>query len=163
MAMIDPILDELAREGETTRRVLSRMPTEKLSWKPHKKSRSLGDLAWHVASIPARIAAMAQFEDANVLVHKQPPRPETAEAILESFEAGLSEAKDKLSKLTDEELRKKFHFHRGEITMARLPKIAFLRAVMLNHSYHHRGQLSVYLRLLDVPVPPIYGPTADES
>jgi uncharacterized damage-inducible protein DinB len=163
MPMIDPILDELAREGETTKRVLSRVPTEKLSWKPHEKARSLGDLAWHVASIPVRIATMVQFEEADVMLHKQPPRPETAEGILEKFSAGLSEAKDKLSKLSDEELRKKFHFHRGDVTMARLPKIAFLRTVMLNHSYHHRGQLSVYLRLLDVPVPPIYGPTADES
>jgi uncharacterized damage-inducible protein DinB len=163
MAMIDPILDELAREGETTKRVLARVPTEKLSWKPHERARTLGDLAWHVASIPARIAAMAQFDEADAMVHKQPPRPETAEEILERFSAGLAEAKASLSKLSDDELKKKFHFHRGEITMARLPKIAFLRTVMLNHSYHHRGQLSVYLRLLDVPVPPIYGPTADES
>ncbi|MGH9442393.1 MAG: DinB family protein [Thermoanaerobaculia bacterium] len=163
MALIKPILDELAREGETTRRVLARVPTDKLSWKPHEKSRSLGDLAWHVASIPGRIAAMAQLEDADVLAHKQAPRPETAEGIVEHLTAGLAQARKLLSKLSDDDLKKKIHFHRGEITMARLPKIAFLRAVLLNHSYHHRGQLSVYLRLLDVPVPSIYGPTADES
>jgi uncharacterized damage-inducible protein DinB len=161
--MIDPIVDELAREAETTKRVLARVPTGKLSWKPHEKSRSLGDLAWHVASIPRRIAAMAQLEDADVLVHKQPPRPDTAEAMVEAFAEGVDEAKKSLAKLTDEDLRKKIRFRRGDVTRAHLPKIAFLRAVLLNHSYHHRGQLSIYLRLLDIPVPPIYGPTADES
>jgi uncharacterized damage-inducible protein DinB len=163
MAMIDPILDELARESETTKKVLARVPTDKLSWKPHEKARTLGDLAWHVASIPVRIATLAQLEDADVLAHKQAPRPDTAEEILGQFTASLGEAREKLSRLTDDELGKKVHFHRGKITMARLPKIAFLRTVMLNHWYHHRGQLSVYLRLLDIPVPSIYGPTADES
>ncbi len=163
MAMIDPILDELARESETTKRVLARVPTEKLSWKPHEKARSLGDLAWHVATIPVRIATLAQLEDADVLAHKQAPRPETAEGILEAFSASMPETKEKLSRLSDEALKTKVHFHRGDVTMARLPKIAFLRTVMLNHWYHHRGQLSVYLRLLDIPVPSIYGPSADEA
>jgi len=163
MPRIHPILDELAREGETTRRVLTRVPTGKLSWKPHEKSRSLGDLAWHVASIPCRIAAMARFDEADVMVHKQAPRPDTTEEIVERLTTGLAEANESLSQLSDDDLLKSFHFHRGDTTLARLPKIAFLRAVMLNHSYHHRGQLSVYLRLLDISVPPIYGPTADES
>ena len=163
MARIDPILDELAREGETTKRVLERVPTDRFDWKPHAKSRSLGDLAWHVASLPSRIATMALLEDGDVLLHKQPPRPATSPEIVEKFSSGLREARESLSKLSDEDLGKSFHFHRGEVTMARLPKIAFLRGVLLNHSYHHRGQLSVYLRLLDVPVPSIYGPTADEG
>ena len=163
MAMIEPIVDEFLREAETTKRVLSRVPTAKLAWKPHEKSRTLGELAWHVASIPKRISAMALLEDADVTAHRQPPRPETAEAMLEAFTAGIPETKENLGKLGDEDLRKTIHFHRGDVTMARLPKIGFLRAVMLNHWYHHRGQLSIYLRLLDVPVPPIYGPTADES
>ena len=163
MALIDAILDELSREAETTRRVLARVPGDKLDWKPHEKSRSLGDLAWHLASIPKRIAAMAKTDDADVMLHKQPPRPDTRDAIVEAFAAGVAEAKESLATLTDDDLGKKFHFHRGEVTMARLPKIGFLRAVLLNHSYHHRGQLSIYLRLLNVPVPPIYGPTADES
>jgi uncharacterized damage-inducible protein DinB len=106
---------------------------------------------------------MALLEDADVMAHKQPPLPETAEAILEAFTAGIPETKENLRKLGDEDLRKTIHFHRGDVTMARLPKIGFLRAVMLNHWYHHRGQLSIYLRLLNVPVPSIYGPSADES
>ena len=162
MPMINPILDELLREGETTKRVLSRVPGEKFDWKPHAKSRSIGDLAWHIAALPARVAEMAQLDDGDVLLHKQPPRPDSSALMVEKFSSGLAEAHEKLSKLTDEDLRRNFHFHRGDVTMARLPKIAFLRGVLLNHSYHHRGQLSVYLRLLDVAVPSIYGPTADE-
>ncbi len=162
MPIIDAILDEMRREGETTKKVLSRVPAERLDWKPHPRARSAGDLAWHIAALPARIAAMAREEEGDVMVVRQPPRPDTTELIVAAFTEGLETARAALSPLSDEDLRRKFRFRRGEVTMAHLPKIAFLRGVLLNHSYHHRGQLSVYLRLLDVPVPSIYGPTADE-
>jgi uncharacterized damage-inducible protein DinB len=163
MTLIAPILDELGREAETTRRVLERIPTDKLSWKPHDQSRSLGDLAWHLATIPGRIAAMAQVDDADALVFKAPSRPGTAEEIVAAFGRIVAEALEKLGRLGDDDLRRKIVFRAGEKRLAHLPRIAFLRTVMLNHSYHHRGQLSVYLRLLGVPLPPIYGPTADEG
>ena len=163
MALIDPILEELTREAETTRRVLTRLPADKLAFKPHVKSKSLGDLAWHLATIPARIAAMAQVDDADALAFKAPPKPETPQAIVDGFDAGVREAQEQLAKLSDEQLGRKIRFRAGERTLALLPRLAFLRSVMLNHGYHHRGQLSVYLRLLDVPVPAIYGPTADEA
>ena len=163
MALIDPILDELARESETTRRVLDRVPTASLSWRPHPRSRTLGDLAWHVATIPGRIAAMALVDDADTLVFKAPSRPDTAEEMAAAFSRGVADAREKLAGLGDDDLRRKILFRSGEKRLAHLPKLAFLRGVMLNHAYHHRGQLSVYLRLLDVPVPPIYGPTADEG
>jgi uncharacterized damage-inducible protein DinB len=163
MATIDALVDEMLREGETTKKVLARVPGDRLDWKPHPRARSAGDLAWHIAALPARIAAMAPQDEADVMVIPQPPRPGTPEGIVAAFAEGLATARAALSPLTDEDLRRKFRFRRGEVTMAHLPKIAFLRAVLLNHSYHHRGQLSVYLRLLDVPVPSIYGPTADES
>ena len=163
MALIDPILDELRRESETTRRVLDRVPTASLSWRPHPRSRTLGDLAWHIATIPGRIGAMALVDDADTLVFKAPPRPDTAEEMAAVFSRGVADAREKLAGLGDDDLRRKILFRSGEKRLAHLPKIAFLRGVMLNHAYHHRGQLSVYLRLLDVPVPPIYGPTADEG
>jgi uncharacterized damage-inducible protein DinB len=163
MATIDALVDEMLREGETTKKVLARVPGDRLDWKPHPRARSAGDLAWHLAALPARIAAMAPADEADVMVIPQPPRPGTPDGIVAAFTEGLETARAALSPLTDEDLRRKFRFRRGEVTMAHLPKIAFLRAVLLNHSYHHRGQLSVYLRLLDVPVPSIYGPTADES
>jgi uncharacterized damage-inducible protein DinB len=163
MPKIDGVIREMLHEGETTRRVLARVPSDRLDWKPHPRARSVGDLAWHVAALPARIAAMAPHDEGDVMVVRQPPRPDSAEGIVSAFAEGLETARAALSGLTDEDLARQFRFRRGEVTMAQLPKAAFLRAVLLNHSYHHRGQLSVYLRLLDVPVPPIYGPTADES
>jgi len=163
MPIIDTIVAEMLREGETTKKVLARVPTDRMDWKPHPRARSAGDLAWHIAALPGRIAAMATADEADVMVVRQPPRPDTTESIVQAFTEGLETARSALSPLTDEDLRRKFLFRRGDVTMAHLPKIAFLRGVLLNHSYHHRGQLSVYLRLLDVPVPSIYGPTADES
>jgi uncharacterized damage-inducible protein DinB len=163
MALIAPILDELSREAETTRRVLTRLPPDKLGWKPHEKSKSLGDLAWHVAMIPPRIAAMAEVDDADALAFKSPAKPDSVQAMVEAFEEGIRDAKERLGRLTDDQLGRKIRFRVGDRTLAHLPRLAFLRTVMLNHGYHHRGQLSVYLRLLDVPVPPIYGPTADEA
>jgi uncharacterized damage-inducible protein DinB len=163
MPLIDGILDELSREAQTTRRALERIPTDKLAWKPHEKSKSLGDLAWHMASIPARIAAMAQVDDADALAFKAPPKPDSLDKLLDGFDHNIAQAKEQLGRLTDEDLGRKILFRAGEKTLAHLPRLAFLRTVMLNHGYHHRGQLSVYLRLLNVPVPPIYGPTADEG
>jgi len=163
MPKIDAIVREMLREGETTKKVLGRVPSDKLDWKPHPRSRSIGDLAWHLAALPARIAAMASHEEADVMVVRQPPLPDSTGAIVAAFTAGLESAREAPSKLSDEDLEKKFLFRRGDVTMAHLPKHAFLRTVLLNHSYHHRGQLAVYLRLLGVPVPPIYGPTADEA
>jgi uncharacterized damage-inducible protein DinB len=163
MAVIDSILEELSREAETTRRVLERIPSDRLSWKPHQKSKTVGELAWHLASIPRRIATIAQVDDVDVTTVKAPPMPETTLGIVEGFERQMAEAKELLGKLDDSALLRRTSLRRGEIKIFSGTKHAILRTVMLNHSYHHRGQLSVYLRLLDVPVPPIYGPTADEG
>jgi uncharacterized damage-inducible protein DinB len=163
MAAIDSILDELGREAATTRRVLERVPSDRLSWKPHQKSKSVGELAWHIATIPRRVATMVQSDDADVTTVKAAPMPETTAGIVEAFDGQIAEAKELLSKLDDAALARMTTMRRGQLKLFSGPKAALLRAVMLNHGYHHRGQLSVYLRLLDVPVPPIYGPTADES
>jgi uncharacterized damage-inducible protein DinB len=163
MTAIEPILDELSREAATTRRVLERVPPDKLSWKPHQKSKTIGELAWHIATIPKRVATLAQHDDVDVTTVKSPPMPDTAAGIMVEFERQVLEAKELLSKLDDSSLSRTTTMRRGDVKFFSGPKLAFLRNVLLNHSYHHRGQLSVYLRLLDVPVPPIYGPTADES
>jgi uncharacterized damage-inducible protein DinB len=163
MAIIDAIVDELSREAETTRRVLERVPSDKLSWRPHQKSKTIGELAWHVATIPRRVAAMVQEDDVDVATVKAPPMPATTAGIVEGFDRQVAEAKELLSKLDDAALSRRTTMRRGETKLFSGPKLALLRAVMLNHGYHHRGQLSVYLRLLDIPVPPVYGPTADES
>jgi uncharacterized damage-inducible protein DinB len=162
MAIIDALVDELSREAETTRRVLARVPSDRFSWKPHQKSKTVGELAWHIAVIPKRIATFAQHDDVDVGTVAVPPMPETAEAIVEEFDRQVVEAKELLAKLDDSALSRAMTMRRGDVKFFSGPRFALLRAVMLNHSYHHRGQLSVYLRLLDVPVPSVYGPTADE-
>ncbi len=163
MGAIDPILEELARETDTTRRVLERIPTERLSWKPHEKSKSLGELAWHIATLPPRAAIMAQGEEGDPTAVRPAPRPATTAELLEGLERGFLEARAGLEKLDDEALARRFVMRIQERKLFAGPKITFLRTVMLNHLYHHRGQLSVYLRLLGIAVPPIYGPTADEK
>lgn len=163
MAAIDPILDELTREAATTRRVLERIPPDQLAWRPHQKSKSIGELAWHVASIPSRIAKLIQDDEADVTSVKQSPMPETTAGLVEGFDRQLAEAKELLARLDDAALSRMTTMRRGDVKLFAGPKVALLRTVMLNHTYHHRGQLSVYLRLLDVPVPSVYGPTADES
>ena len=106
---------------------------------------------------------MAQNDEADVTRFKTAPMPATGPEIVQSFERNIAEAKEALSRLDDAALVRKFVMRRGETKMFSRTKFDFLRTVMLNHSYHHRGQLSVYLRLLGIPVPPIYGPTADEG
>src|ERR1700730_5248181 len=101
MAAIDPILEELSREAATTRRGLERVPPDQLSWKPHPKSKSVGELAWHIAAIPRRIAAMVQHDDIDLTTIKAPPMPETSAEIVAGFDRQLAEAKELLSRLDD--------------------------------------------------------------
>jgi uncharacterized damage-inducible protein DinB len=106
---------------------------------------------------------MVQHDDVDVTTIKAPPRPETTAEIVAGFDRQAAEAMELLSRMDDSALAGTTIMRRGEVKVFAGPKVALLRTVMLNHCYHHRGQLSVYLRLLEVPVPPIYGPTADES
>jgi uncharacterized damage-inducible protein DinB len=162
MRMIEPILSELDREAATTRRVLERVPNEKLGWKPHEKSMSLGQLAWHVATTPSGIAELAQKSGHELNGFSQ-PMPASTAAVLEAFDEGMASAREKIAAMDDAELSSTWKAtSRGKEVLS-VPKIGLLRTIMLNHWYHHRGQLSVYLRLLDVPLPSIYGPSADEN
>ena len=161
-AIVEPILSEFREEIPATRRVLERVPADKLSWKPHTKSRSLGELAMHVASIPAmaeRIAKTDEFTAGSAA----PAVANTVEDIRAAFEKNARAAEEHLGQMSDQTAQGKWRFvFRGKEIFNK-PRAAVLRTTMLNHMYHHRGQLSVYLRLLDVPVPVVYGPTADEN
>jgi len=156
-----PMLAELAREGATTRRVLERVPEEKLTWSPHPKSMSLGTLALHVAMIPGAIADLVAPPVHEVPTFT-PPEGRSRDEILAALERSLSAASARLASWTDEYLNEEWKLVSGSQVIMALPRIDMLRSVMLNHWYHHRGQLLVYLRLLDVPVPFVYGPSADE-
>ena len=162
MPIIDSILMELDQEAATTRRVLERVPLASLSWKPHTKSMSLGQLALHVASTPGGVAELVTKDVAEVPQFTRPAAKSVAE-LLSTLDGGIAEAKRILGKMDDPFLQEPWSLKRGSQTIFSVQRVSMIRTVLLNHWYHHRGQLSVYLRLLDVPVPSIYGPSADEN
>ncbi|MGA7754310.1 MAG: DinB family protein [Candidatus Sulfotelmatobacter sp.] len=160
----EPMLAEFREEAATTRRVLERVPAQKLAWKPHPKSMTLGQLAWHIAKVPGDLARITQPDSFDVTQGSfVPPQPESLDEIFAAFQGSVHTAETYLQEMTDEKARANWRLMRQERELMSLPRIVFLRSVMLNHWYHHRGQLSVYLRLLDIPLPVIYGPSADES
>jgi uncharacterized damage-inducible protein DinB len=159
---ITELVQEFEREAATTRRVLARVPSDKLAWTPHAKSMSLGALALHVAAAPAFISTwplQSQYEFKG----DPTPQPASTDEILAAHDAGIETVKENLQKIGDSGLGAAWTGVVGGKPLMTMPKAALLRALLMNHTYHHRGQLSVYLRLLDVPVPSIYGPSADES
>jgi uncharacterized damage-inducible protein DinB len=162
MSLADSLVMEVEQEAQTTKRVLDRVPADKLSWKPHPKSFSLGQLALHIASVPGAIAAAAS-QDTFEAPGFQQPQPKDHQEILDAFSKSLSNAKDAVQKMSDSRLAANWSLTRNGKPIMSMPRVAFLRSIMMNHLYHHRGQLSVYLRILDVPVPSIYGPSADEN
>src|SRR5262245_60512901 len=162
MAIIDGMLMELEQEAKTTRRVLERVPGDQLGWRPHKKARTLGELALHVAGTPGAVATIAsqsevqdpEFKDAS---------PKTAAELIPALEESVATARRMLTGMDDATLNGTWRMKRNGREILAMPRAALLRSIMLNHWYHHRGQLSVYLRELGVPIPSIYGPSADEN
>ena len=156
---------ELEQEAAATSRVLARVPEDRLTWKPHAKSMTLGQLALHMATIPgniARIAVQDHFE-VNPATFGKVPQPENCAEIMHAFDTSLTAARTYLESLTAERAEAIFRITAGDRELTAGPRKGVLRGIMFNHLYHHRGQLSVYLRLLDIPVPIIYGASADES
>lgn len=156
------LIAELHAEADATRRVLSRVPEEQLGWRPHPKSMSLGTLALHLAQLPWGIAMLAEQPVTEL------PTVPLIEAIsraelLETLERNLAFATEHLDGWGDAGLAEPWTLTIGGQPIMTMPRGALLRTLMMNHAYHHRGQLTVYLRLLDVPLPPVYGPTADEN
>jgi uncharacterized damage-inducible protein DinB len=162
MSMTAALLQEFENEAGTTRRVLERIPADKLAWKPHPKSMSLGVLGLHVAASPGVICGWAN-EDITQFKGEPSPTPASTEEILSAHDASVKKSKEILTKLGDEGLKGMWSAKAGDNTLMTMPKAALVRAIVMNHWIHHRGQLSVYLRLLDVAVPSIYGPSADEN
>ena len=162
MALIDGILQELEQEAQTTRRVLERVPESRMSWKPHAKSMSLGQLALHVATTPGGVAELASRPSIPLPPFTHPAATTTAE-VLQALDDSVARARKLLVDMDDATLAATWKVLDGDRVVLAMPRAALLRAIMLNHWYHHRGQLSVYLRQLNVPVPSIYGPSADEN
>ena len=162
--MLEPMLTEFRKEAVTTKCVLDRVPGDKLSWKPHAKSMSLGQLALHLASIPGGISRMAQLDEFdNSKTNFIPAEASDVKQIQTALDDGVRLAEDLFNNLTEEKALALWRMTRNGKEIMNMPRIGIIRTVMLNHMIHHRGQLSVYLRLLDVPVPVIYGRSADEN
>ena len=162
MSMIAALLQEFDNEAKTTRRLLERVPNDKLSWKPHPKSMSLGVLALHVAGSPAVICGWAA-EDETQFKGEPPPTPSSTTEILAAHDQSVKKSKETLGGLGDAGMEKMWSGKAGGNTLMTMPKAVLVRSMVMNHWIHHRGQLSVYLRLLDVAVPSIYGPSADDN
>lgn len=162
--LVDPMINELEREAAGTRRLMERIPEDKLDWTPHSKSMSLRRLALHIATIPGRIVTMLASDSVEMTTLKfEPPPSGSVAEILAALEASVATAKKGLDGMDDARALAIWTMYREGKEFRSMPRIVFARTVLLNHWYHHRGQLTVYLRMLDVPLPAIYGSSADES
>lgn len=167
MKLSETLLPELDHEMANTRRTLERIPEDKLSWKPHEKSMTMGGLGTHLANIPAWTLNTINDDSLDiappgVAPFKNPLAGSRAE-ILEMFDQNVAAARAAVAGASDEQFLKPWSLLSGGKTIFTMPRITVVRFMVMNHSIHHRAQLGVYLRLNNVPVPAIYGPSADEG
>lgn len=157
------LIAELQMEAASTRKLLERVPTEKNEWQPHAKSMSLGRLASHVAELPGWTTMTMNTDELDFAKFDYAPNVNlTKEELLAVHDKNVSEAIATLENAKDEDFHKMWTMRNGEKVYFTLPKAVVLRTWSYNHCYHHRAQLGVYLRLLDIPIPGMYGPSADE-
>jgi uncharacterized damage-inducible protein DinB len=164
MAVKDAFIAELKHESGLTRKMLERVPLESKDWKPHEKSMSLGRLATHIAQIPHWVSDILHIDDYDFATRfSKPVEAGTSEELLRIYSENLDKALQDLQNSTDDDFAKRWIVRVGDRIMYDTPKKVAIRGWAFSHLIHHRGQLSVYLRLLNVPVPGMYGPSADES
>ena len=167
MSISAALLPEFDQEIAKTRTALERIPTDRFGWKPHEKSFSMGELANHMARLPGWGAATLTTESMDLDPEAgefEPPEPvETVEDLLELFDAQAAEFRAALAEAGDEAMMASWTLSNGGEELFTMPRVAVIRGMILNHLVHHRGQLTVYLRLNDLPVPGLYGPSADEG
>ena len=167
MSISKTILPEFDHEMANTRKTLERVPDGKFAWKPHEKSMTLGGLATHLANLPSWTAQTFDRDELDIAPPGQPPyrleEAKSRDALLEAFDKNVSSARAALEAATDENWKGKWSLLMTGKTIFTLPRTAVMRGFVMNHMIHHRAQLGVYLRLLDLPVPSIYGPSADEG
>jgi uncharacterized damage-inducible protein DinB len=167
MAIKEMLLQELDAEAAHTRKSLERVPEDKLGWKPHEKSGSMGWLAQHLAEIPSWTTETINKDALDIAPPgapaNRPMQVNTRKELLDIFDKNMASAREALSGTTDAHLEKPWTLLKGGQKLLTLPRLAVLRGFVFNHTVHHRAQLGVYLRLNNLPVPAIYGPSADES
>jgi len=164
MAIKEALLPEYDHEMKTARRLLERVPLHQAQWKPHAKSMSMGDLATHLVEIPGWVGSIVNAPSHDMAAageHVSPAFASTAE-LLAAFDENVANARAAIDSKSDAEMMESWSLKKGEAVLMTMPKVAVLRGFLLSHLIHHRGQLSVYIRMHDVPVPSIYGPSADD-
>jgi len=161
-------LNEFDHEMRQTRKLLERVPDDRLEFRPHPRSKTLGALALHVAGIPSwtsNLLGEASYDLGPDLATRERERalPKDNAEILATFDASVAKARAHIEAQSEDDLKSKWSLRKGAETVVTLPRAAVLRQFLMNHLVHHRGQLTVYLRMLDIPVPALYGPSADED
>ncbi len=162
MSISASLLPEFDHEMATARTVIERVPADKFGYKPHEKSMSMGTLAGHIAEMPAWVVPTLAQDSLDIAGY-QPPSLASPAEVLAKFDANVAAARAALAAAADDAFFKNWSLKNGDKTLMTMPKIAVVRTFVLNHVIHHRGQLSVYLRLNNLSVPSIYGPSADEG
>jgi uncharacterized damage-inducible protein DinB len=163
MRMVDSILQEFEMETATTRRLLERVPDDKLAWRPHAKSMSLGQLALHIGQVPGVIAGFVSQPTLALTGGFTQAQATSRAEVLTALDNSVAKVNAIVGGMDDATAASTWTLTAGGKTLVSVPRIGIIRSLMLNHWYHHRGQLSVYLRELEVPLPSIYGPSADEN
>ena len=166
MGVSESILPEFDHEMANTRKTLERVPDEKFDWKPHEKSMAMGGLATHLSNLPTWAGTainMDEFDMAPGGIPIKVPACTSQKEVLENFDKNVAAARAVIAGASDEHLFKPWTLLAGGNKVLSLPRVAVLRSFVMNHLIHHRAQLGVYLRLNDIPVPSIYGPSADEA
>ena len=164
MAIIDGVLQEFAHECAGTRKVLERLPEGELGWKPHAKSMTMGVLACHLAETPSWVEPIIKQDELDFKMSAFKPLDlKSVKEIVERFDANVTAAQKVMQGVADAKLMLPWTFKADGQQVFTMPRNAVLRSMILNHTVHHRGQLTVYLRIKDVPLPALYGPSADEQ
>jgi uncharacterized damage-inducible protein DinB len=163
MSLAQSMFAEFEAQVPITRKSLERLPEDKLAWKPHEKSMSAGQLALHIARVPGGIVRFVQQNPAQAPDFNNVPQPSSLREILNTFAESVAEVRQTLPTLSDANLQETWRLVQGNRELMAVPRAQFLRDIMLSHWYQHRGQFSVYLRLLNVAVPASWGPSADEK
>ncbi len=167
MPWSEALLPEFDQEMAHTRRSLERVPDDKLNWKPHEKSMPMGRLAVHLAQLPSWATMTIEKDSLDIQPPGAPPyqmpTANSRKEILAMFDESVTAARAVIAKASDAHMAKPWMLLHGGKTIFALPRLAVLRGMVMNHTIHHRAQLGVYLRLNNIPVPSIYGPSADEG
>lgn len=164
MSIAEALMAEFDEQAPLTRKFLERLPEERMGWKPHERSLTAGQLALHLAQVPGAVAQLVRENPAQIPGIGGPTtQPATLDEILRAHDAGVAAARQELAQHNDAAMNQVWHLQVDGRDLLAMPRGKFLRDIMLNHWYQHRGQFSIYLRMLNIPVPSTWGPSADEA